>query len=74
MDVNIGRRGGKVLTEDASGAQYKYLFSRDGDTLTLDQREKTRADVAEIPEWQLVTPTVTESVRDELERRGYDVE
>ena len=74
MDVSVGRNSAKVITEDASGAQYKNTFSRQGDELELQERYKARPAEAEIPDWKRVTPKVTPLVRDELEGRGYVVE
>jgi len=74
METSIGRRTAEVMTEDASGAQYRYKFSRQGDELELQERLKARPDEAEVPSWNVVTPKVTPKVRDELESQGYTVE
>lgn len=73
MDVNVGCKNAKVLTIDASGAQYKHTFSRQGDELELQDRFKSRPTEGEIPNWKRVAPKVTGTVREELESRGYDV-
>lgn len=74
LEVQIGTIDAYVQTVDASGAHYAYHFDRDGDTLTLKDREKARPAEAEIPNWRTVTPKVTPTVREALETRGFDVE
>jgi hypothetical protein len=73
METSIGRRTADVITQDASGAQFRYKFSRQGDELELQERLKARPAEGEIPSWNRVTPKVTPKVRDELQSRGYSV-
>ncbi len=79
MNVNIESNTATVLTEDANGTQYKYLFSRQGDELELQSRQKARHELAgepgepAIPDWKTVTPEVTPAVRRELEENGYHI-